>query len=157
MSGVRETILGWIEQDRDELVGFLSDFVRVPSPNPPGDTRAGAAFLHDRLQAEGVPVEYRTAKPEWPNVVGTFTHRLPFGSLKDVRLIFAGKVYPVGDIEANTPFRVVLDEQKVENEWAKNAGNLGNPRQEIFGSVTLQGQDRLTNRLHLRTFFRNAA
>src|SRR5882724_11175137 len=72
MSGTRETILGWIEQDREKLVGFLSEFVRVPSPNPPGDTRAAAAFLHEQLRTHGVPVEYRTAKPEWPNVVGTF-------------------------------------------------------------------------------------
>ena len=70
---MRETILGWIERDRDALVAFLSEFVRVPSPNPPGDTRVAAAFLHDQLRAHGVPVEYRTAKPEWPNVVGSFT------------------------------------------------------------------------------------
>lgn len=75
MSGTRETILAWIERDREKLVSFLSEFVRVPSPNPPGDTRAGAAFLHDQLKANGVPVAYRTAKPEWPNVVGTFSGR----------------------------------------------------------------------------------
>ena len=75
MASVRETILGWIDRDREALVGFLSEFVRVPSPNPPGDTRAGAAFLHDQLKAHGVPVSYRTAKPEMPNVVGTFSAR----------------------------------------------------------------------------------
>jgi len=73
MSRTRATILQWIEEDREKLVGFLSSFVRVPSPNPPGDTRAAAAFLHDALAAQGVPVSYRTAKPEWPNVVGTFS------------------------------------------------------------------------------------
>jgi len=77
MAGVRDTILGWIEQDREKLVGFLSQFVRVPSPNPPGDTRAGAAFLHDYLKAHGVPAAYRTAKPEMPNVVGTFSGKSP--------------------------------------------------------------------------------
>ena len=96
MSGVRETILGWIEQDQDRLVGFLSDFVHVPSPNPPGDTRAAAAFLHDRLKAEGVPVEYRTAKPEWPNVVGAFT-----GSGSGPHLVLNGHidVFPAGPAE----------------------------------------------------------
>src|SRR5262245_54059621 len=69
---IRETLLSCIERDRDALVKFLSDFVAIPSPNPPGDTRQAAGFLHDRLQAEGVPVAYRTAKPEWPNVVGSF-------------------------------------------------------------------------------------
>ena len=76
MASVRETILsvGSIGI-REALVGFLSEFVRVPSPNPPGDTRAGAAFLHDQLKAHGVPVSYRTAKPEMPNLVGTFSGR----------------------------------------------------------------------------------
>src|SRR5215467_1181568 len=72
MSRERDRILRWIDEDRENLIGFLSRFVRVPSPNPPGDTRAAAAFLHDALAAQGVPVSYRTAKPEWPNVVGTF-------------------------------------------------------------------------------------
>jgi len=73
MTSTRDTLLGWIEEDREKLIRFLSQFVRVPSPNPPGDTREAAAFLHQQLKEHDVPVEYRTAKPEWPNVVGTFT------------------------------------------------------------------------------------
>lgn len=72
MTSVRETLLGWIENDRDAIVTFLSQFVAIPSPNPPGDTREASAFLHDSLKMLGVPVEYRTAKPEWPNVTGSF-------------------------------------------------------------------------------------
>jgi succinyl-diaminopimelate desuccinylase len=72
MTGLRETLLTWIDQDRDAIVRFLSEFVAVPSPNPPGDTRRAAAYLHDRIQASGAPVEFRTAKPEWPNVTGSF-------------------------------------------------------------------------------------
>jgi succinyl-diaminopimelate desuccinylase len=72
MTGVRDTLLAWIEQDRDAIVQFLSQFVAIPSPNPPGDTRRAAEFLHDRIKARGAPVEYRTAKPEWPNVTGSF-------------------------------------------------------------------------------------
>jgi len=75
MSHAREMILRWIDEDREKLVGFLAAFVRVPSPNPPGDTRAAAAFLHHELAKHGVPVTYRTAKPEYPNVVGTFRAR----------------------------------------------------------------------------------
>jgi succinyl-diaminopimelate desuccinylase len=72
MSGVREILLGWIDQDRDIIVRFLSEFVAIPSPNPPGDTRRAAGYLHDRIKASGAPVEFRTAKPEWPNVTGSF-------------------------------------------------------------------------------------
>jgi succinyl-diaminopimelate desuccinylase len=72
MTSVRDTLLAWIERDRDTIVEFLSRFVAIPSPNPPGDTRAAAAFLHDRIVALGAPAAYRTAKPEWPNVTGSF-------------------------------------------------------------------------------------
>jgi succinyl-diaminopimelate desuccinylase len=68
----KDRILGWIEDDREELVSFLSRFVAVPSPNPPGDTREAAKFLADCLRREGVPVEVRSAKEHLPNVVGSF-------------------------------------------------------------------------------------
>ena len=45
MSTPRETLLAVIAAEEGALVGMLSDFVRAPSPNPPGDTRAAAAVL----------------------------------------------------------------------------------------------------------------
>lgn len=112
MSRARETILRWIDEEREELIGFLSRFVRVPSPNPPGDTRAAAAFLHDALAAQGVPVSYRTAKPEWPNVVGTFSTRGP-----GPHLVLNGHidVFPPGPAEAwsREPWSGAIDEGKV--------------------------------------------
>lgn len=68
----REQILAWIEQDREKLVGFLSRFVSIPSPNPPGDTRDAASFLVETLEREGAPVEVLSAKEHLPNVVGSF-------------------------------------------------------------------------------------
>ena len=112
MSRARETILRWIDEEREELIGFLSRFVRVPSPNPPGDTRAAAAFLHDALAAQGAPVSYRTAKPEWPNVVGTFRTRGP-----GPHLVLNGHidVFPAGPAEAwsREPWSGAIDEGKV--------------------------------------------
>jgi succinyl-diaminopimelate desuccinylase len=112
MSRARETILRWIDEDREKLIGFLSGFVRVPSPNPPGDTRAAAAFLHDALAAEGVPVSYRTAKPEWPNVVGTFTAHGP-----GPHLVLNGHidVFPPGPTEAwsRDPWSGAIEDGKV--------------------------------------------
>jgi succinyl-diaminopimelate desuccinylase len=112
MSRARETILRWIDEDREKLIGFLSGFVRVPSPNPPGDTRAAAAFLHDALAAEGVPVSYRTAKPEWPNVVGTFAAHGP-----GPHLVLNGHidVFPPGPTEAwsRDPWSGAIEDGKV--------------------------------------------
>lgn len=91
---VRDTILGWIDRERDDLVRFLSEFVAVPSPNPPGDTRAAAAFLLGHLRTHGVPAEIRAAKPEWPNIVGSFGSEGP-------HLVLNGHidVFPAGPAE----------------------------------------------------------
>lgn len=95
MTSVRDTLLGSIDRDRDQLVAFLSKFVSIPSPNPPGDTRAAAGFLHDYIKNRGAPVEYRTAKPEWPNVIGTFT-----GAKPGPHLVLNGHidVFPAGPV-----------------------------------------------------------
>src|SRR5258708_13378793 len=77
MPAARDAILAWIEEDRAELVGFLSSFVAVPSPNPPGDTRAAADFLRGFLQSKGVPVAARSAKDHLPNVVGSIEASRP--------------------------------------------------------------------------------
>ena len=92
----REQILDWIERDRDELVRFLSAFVAMPSPNPPGDTRKAASFLADRLRSEGVPIEIRSAKDHLPNVVGIFE-----GASLGRHLVLNGHidVFPVGPAE----------------------------------------------------------
>lgn len=91
---LRDTVLGWIEADREKLVRFLSDFVAVPTPNPNGDTRAGAEFIMRRLREENVPCELRAAKEEMPNVVGTFE-----GGEPGRHLVLNGHidVFPAGD------------------------------------------------------------
>ena len=93
---VREQILTWIDEDREKLIRFLSEFVAIPSPNPPGDTRDAAAFLVERLTAEDVPVETRAAKDHLPNVVGIFE-----GARPGRHLVLNGHidVFPVGPAE----------------------------------------------------------
>jgi succinyl-diaminopimelate desuccinylase len=112
MTSTRETILGWIEADRKDLVEFLCEFVRVPTPNPPGDTRAGAAFLHARLAQNGVPVSSRTAKPEWPNLVGSFK-----GAKDGPHLVLNGHidVFPAGPAEmwSRDPWSGAVEDGKV--------------------------------------------
>lgn len=77
VAATKRRLLAWIEQDRELLVRFLSSFVAIPSPNPPGDTRACAEWLVAQLKTQGAPVEIRAAKPHLPNVVGTFTGARP--------------------------------------------------------------------------------
>src|SRR5207237_5947209 len=65
----RETLLGRIERDRDLLVDFLSRFIRVQSPNSPGDTRAAARYVRAFLDQEALPYRLITPPPALPNLV----------------------------------------------------------------------------------------
>ena len=95
----RDRILAWVEEDRETLIGFLSRFVAIPTPNPPGDTREGAAFLVEQLKRQGAPVELRSAKDHLPNVVGSFE-----GARPGRHLVLNGNidVFPVAPSEVWT-------------------------------------------------------
>lgn len=56
---------------RFDLTGLLQALVRIPSPNPPGDTKAIAAFIAETLSVPGVRVQTASpeAKPEAVSVI----------------------------------------------------------------------------------------
>ena len=89
-----ETILRWIERDRDRLIGFLSDFTRIDTCNPPGDTRRGADLVAGMLDAAGLP--FRTVAPhaDKPNLVASVA-----GPAPGRHLVLNGHldVFPIGD------------------------------------------------------------
>lgn len=77
MTELRETLLGWIDEERDEIVQFLQAFLRAKSPNPPGDTRDAAAHICRFLDKAELP--YRIVAPNevMPNIVGSFDAAAP--------------------------------------------------------------------------------
>ena len=72
MESRKAKLLERIEDHRDVLVEFLREFIRCPSPNPPGDTREAAAHIRRLLRQRGV--EHRVIAPQetMPNIVATF-------------------------------------------------------------------------------------
>jgi succinyl-diaminopimelate desuccinylase len=54
-----------------DLIELLQALVRIPSPNPPGDSRAIAAFIADTMQQAGCRVQTLVPpnKPEAPSVI----------------------------------------------------------------------------------------
>lgn len=68
----RDTLLGWIENDRERLTEFLRQFIRCKSPNPPGDTLEAAAHVTGFLDENGL--DYRVISPNdiMPNLVASF-------------------------------------------------------------------------------------
>lgn len=64
-------LLGALEAQQAELIALCARLVRLPSENPPGDTRAVAACVADYLTALGLAVQVYAPHPERPNVVAT--------------------------------------------------------------------------------------
>lgn len=60
-------------------LALLQELVRIPSPNPPGDTREVAAFIADVMRRSGCEVRMPApdAKPEAANVVASIGHGEP--------------------------------------------------------------------------------
>ena len=94
MTDTRGALLQRIDADRERLVAFLQDFTRIDTSNPPGDTRAGAAFICAFLDAACLP--YRRIAPQeaMPNIVAT----TPF-SRPGRHLVLNGHIdmFPVGE------------------------------------------------------------
>ena len=80
MPDVRERILREVDALRDEVTGFTSELVRIPTVNPPGEAYEDCAqLIGKRLGTLGLEVEYHAAegRPEHTlqhprlNVIGT--------------------------------------------------------------------------------------
>lgn len=71
--GARRQLLAWINEDRDETLRFVQDFVRIRSPNPPGDTRAAMAHVRGLLDRHGLPYDLHIRDATMPNLVAART------------------------------------------------------------------------------------
>ncbi len=97
-----------------ELIDLLQALVRIPSPNPPGDTRAIADFIAEQMRALGCTVTMPApeAKPEAVNVVATL------GQGDPVIMLHAHiDTVPIAADEAGRwrfdPYGAVIDEGRV--------------------------------------------
>lgn len=69
-AGRDDIVLAFIEDHRDQLIEFTCDLVRTRSTNPPGDERAVAALLMERMNRLGLPQAQVVAKdPIRPNLL----------------------------------------------------------------------------------------
>jgi succinyl-diaminopimelate desuccinylase len=77
MDNNKAQLLRWIDEDREEIVGFLCDFVRAKSPNPPGDTTLAAAHVTRFLERNQLPFRLIAPQATMPNIVGSFEGARP--------------------------------------------------------------------------------
>jgi succinyl-diaminopimelate desuccinylase len=77
MDDTKAQLLRWIDEDREEIVEFLCDFVRAKSPNPPGDTTLAAAHITRFLTLNHLPFRIIAPQATMPNIVGSFEGARP--------------------------------------------------------------------------------
>ena len=94
MGNDRNTLLRWIDEDKNDLVAALSGFIQARSPNPPGDTREAAAFISNFLTERGITPRVIAPQADMPNIVAAIE-----GGSGGRHLVLNGHidVYPVGD------------------------------------------------------------
>ena len=97
MNRDRELLLKRIDDDKDRLVRAFQDFTRIDTMNPPGDTRAGAAFLSRLLDDHGVPYKVIAPQETMPNILASVAM-----NTLGRHLVLNGHidVFPAGDREA---------------------------------------------------------
>lgn len=90
----RTEILRRIKEREAELLTLVSELVRRPSENPPGDTRAVLDFVVEYLRARGFAPEVVASQPTMPNVVVSVEGRAP-----GRHMILNGHLdtFPIGD------------------------------------------------------------
>src|SRR5215475_11783928 len=96
MNPLEQELLARLDANRDRSIAFLRDLLRVPSPNPPGDTRAAASFVQHALREAGLQSKVYSPHPEMPNIVSTFD-----GGSAGRHLVLNGHidVFPVAEDE----------------------------------------------------------
>lgn len=77
MSEDKRRLLGWLDAERDEIVGLFKALLREPSPNPPGDTRAAADVVKAFLDGRGANFRVISPHPQMPNIVASFDAAKP--------------------------------------------------------------------------------
>jgi acetylornithine deacetylase len=98
MSPLAGDVWGFVADRDDEILDFARDLIRTPSPNPPGDERAVADLVTQRLHDLGVDDVVRLGAVDTrPNLIV----RVP-GSRPGKTLMLSGHLdtKPAGDMEA---------------------------------------------------------
>lgn len=119
MTRMREELLEKIDRDRNEIVSLCSDLVRIPSENPPGDTRAISQFIASFMESRGFRYQIYAPVKEMPNMVAYLKGERP-----GRRVILNGHIdtYPAGDHKrwSHAPFGGDVDGGKIFGRGASD-------------------------------------
>lgn len=111
---VKDKVLSWLKSHREELLEFTCELIATPSPNPPGDERAVAKRILEKLHRFDLPdIEVVGRSEKRPNVLCRIS-----GAGKGPRLILNGHTdtKPIGEAVANwnsDPLSPTIKEDKL--------------------------------------------
>nr|MDO8090829.1 ArgE/DapE family deacylase [Candidatus Sigynarchaeota archaeon] len=133
----REKILETVDREKDKIVELLSQLVRIPSVNPPGDTTEIAGYISDYLNNIGIKPQKYEPKPGLVSLVAKV------GKQKGRKMLLNGHmdVVPVGDPEVWTadPFG---GEVKSGEVWGRGASDMKGGVATIISALSiLQSHD----------------
>jgi succinyl-diaminopimelate desuccinylase len=88
-------LLGEVESSRDEVTELCSELVKIPTPNPPGDTVRCVSFIEDYFKKQGVPTQTFQRAEGKASIVARIHGRSPH------RILWLGHidVVPEGNLE----------------------------------------------------------
>lgn len=91
---VRNDFLGELGRRHDGVLALCRDLIRIPSEDPPGDTRAMHSYLSDYLSQRGIAATLHAREAKRPNLVAP----IPLGQ-PGPSIVFSGHIetLPVGD------------------------------------------------------------
>jgi succinyl-diaminopimelate desuccinylase len=143
-----ETLLAETEAAREELIGFLQGFVRIPTPNPPGDTREAAAYLRRFLDGHGLAHDVIAPVAAWPNIVATIE-----GARPGRHLVLNGHmdVFPAGEDARwrhGSPWSGAVEDGRLYGRGTADM-KCGTAASFIAFALLARHRDRLAGRLTL--------
>ncbi len=91
---VREQLRTRLMNDREHIIQMCQDLVRIPSENPPGDTRDVLRYITELLERHALGYEIVAPVAEWPNLIASVD-----GAQPGRHLVLNGHmdVFPAGD------------------------------------------------------------
>lgn len=87
--------LALIEAEEQNHVSFLQEFIKTPTPNPPGDTKMAAQLIIGYLKSHGIESEVIAPQRSMPNILSECVG----GKGEGPRIVMNGHidVFPVGN------------------------------------------------------------
>lgn len=140
-------ILQWIDEDKDEIISFLSGLIQCKTPSTVGDTREAVSLIKNFLKRESISFEEYAYCKTMPNIVSTFA-----GSAKGRHFMFSGHMdtMPAGKEKGwiDSPYSGAVHHGRV---WGRGASDMkaGDTAMLFAYKYLYRLRDRLSGRLSI--------